>query len=81
MVNTLRGGPSERLGIQSADRITAVEGQNVAGIGITQDSVVSLLMGPRNTEVNVSIMKRLSVFTVDSAWFDCHSNGLSFLHG
>ena len=62
VVNTLRGGPSERLGIQSADRIVEVEGQNVAGAGITQDSVVSLLMGPRNTKVNVSIMRRDSVF-------------------
>ena len=62
VVNTLRGGPSERLGIQSADRIVAVEGKNVAGIGITQDSVVSLLMGPRNTRVNVSVMRRDSVF-------------------
>ena len=62
VVNTLRGGPSERLGIQSADRIVAVEGKNVAGIGITQDSVVSLLMGPRNTRVNVSVMRRDSLF-------------------
>ena len=49
VVNTLRSGPSERLGIQSADRIVEVEGLNVAGIGITQDSVVGLLTGPRNT--------------------------------
>ena len=62
VVNTLRGGPSERLGIQSADRIVEVEGLNVAGVGITQDSVVGLLMGPRNTKVNVSIMRRDSVF-------------------
>ena len=62
VVNTLRGGPSERLGIQSADRIVEVEGKNVAGIGITQDSVVSLLMGPRNTKVNVSILRRDSIF-------------------
>ena len=27
VVNTLRGGPSERLGIQSADRIVEVEGK------------------------------------------------------
>ena len=64
VVNTFRGGPSERLGIQSADRITVGEGQNVAGIGITQDSIVSLLMGPRNTKVNVSIMRRDSVFSL-----------------
>ena len=62
VVNTLRGGPSERLGIQSADRIVEVEGLNVAGVGITQDSVVGLLMGPRSTKVNVSIMRRDSVF-------------------
>ena len=64
VVNTLRGGPSERLGIQSADRIVAVEGKNVAGIGITQDSVVSLLMGPSKTKVDVSVMRMDSVFSL-----------------
>ena len=45
VVNPIPGGPSERLGIMAGDRIVTVDGENVAGIGITNDDVMKKLKG------------------------------------
>ncbi|MDX2284622.1 MAG: S41 family peptidase [Bacteroidia bacterium] len=54
----LPGGPSEKLGILTGDRIVKVEDSVVAGIGITNAQVTRLLKGPSNTQVRVSILRR-----------------------
>ncbi|HEX8040386.1 MAG TPA: S41 family peptidase, partial [Chryseosolibacter sp.] len=57
VLTPLSGGPSESLGIQSGDKIIAVDGKNVAGVGITNAGVMKALKGPRGTEVNVTILR------------------------
>ena len=57
VVSPLSGGPSEKLGIRSGDRIVKVDGENVAGIGMTNQKVVELLRGPGGSEVKVSIKR------------------------
>lgn len=57
VVTALSGGPSEALGIRSGDKIIEVDGENVAGIGITTQDVMRLLKGPRGSEVNVGILR------------------------
>lgn len=57
VVSALSGGPSEALGIRSGDKIIQVDGENVAGIGITTQDVMRLLKGPRGTEVIVTILR------------------------
>ena len=52
------GTPSEKLGIQSGDRIIEVDGENIAGIGITNEDVIKALKGPRGSKVMVSIMRK-----------------------
>ena len=52
------GTPSEKLGIQSGDRIIKVDGENIAGIGITNEDVIAALKGPRGSKVTVSIMRK-----------------------
>ncbi len=68
VVAPLSGGPSEALGIRSGDKIVEVDGQNVAGVGITTSDVMRLLKGPRGTKVQVSIKRpseaRLLSFTI-----------------
>jgi carboxyl-terminal processing protease len=54
----ISGGPSEKLGIMSGDRIVKVDGENVAGIGITNTQVMKRLKGPKGTEVKVDILRR-----------------------
>ena len=57
VVSPISGGPSERLGIRSSDRIVEVDGENVAGIGITNRDVMKLLKGPKGSIVQVGIQR------------------------
>jgi carboxyl-terminal processing protease len=47
------GSPAEAAGLVAGDRIVAVAGTSV--VGWTSDSVTTLLLGPANTEVDVSV--------------------------
>ena len=68
VVSPISGGPSEKLGIRSGDRIVEVDGENAAGIGITNRDVMKLLKGPKGTIVQVGIQrdgeKELLVFDI-----------------
>ena len=58
VVAPLTGGPSEKLGIQSGDQIINVDGKTVAGTGITNNDVFSLLRGPSGSVVAVDIRRK-----------------------
>lgn len=58
VVAPLTGGPSEKLGIQSGDQIIKVDGKTVAGTGITNNDVFSLLRGPSGSIVEVDIKRK-----------------------
>jgi carboxyl-terminal processing protease len=58
VIQAVRGGPSEKVGILAGDRIISVNDSVVAGVGTPQDSIVNMLRGPRNTTVNVGIKRK-----------------------
>ncbi len=58
VLNIIHGGPSEKNGIKQSDRIVKIEGQNVAGIKITNKEVIKKLKGEKGTKVNISIFRR-----------------------
>lgn len=58
VISPISGGPSEKVGINAGDRIVKIEGENVAGVGITNSDVISKLRGDKGTKVNVSIKRR-----------------------
>jgi carboxyl-terminal processing protease len=58
VVNTIPGGPSEKLGIRAGDRIIKIDGQVVAGVGVKNNDVFKKLSGKKGTEVLVSISRR-----------------------
>ncbi len=60
VVSPITGGPSEEIGIKSGDKIVEVDGENVAGIGITIRGVIDRLRGPKGSEVTVGILRRKS---------------------
>lgn len=60
IINVVSNGPSEKVGIQSGDRIVAVGDKVIAGVEFPQDSVIKLLRGPVGTTVEVSV-KRIGV--------------------
>ena len=57
VVSTIAGGPSEKLGIMSGDRIVEVDGETVAGIGIRNKGVMDRLKGPKGTHVDVGVRR------------------------
>ncbi len=57
IISVIAGGPSERAGLMSGDRIIAVDGRNVAGVRINQDSLVGMLKGVSGTSVHLDIMR------------------------
>jgi len=58
VVNTIKGGPSERLGILAGDRIVKVNGKLIAGVKFPMDSIPILLKGPTGTKVKVEIKRK-----------------------
>ncbi len=55
VVETIGGGPSARLGIQTNDRIVRIN--DSSSIGFTNDQVIQRLRGPKGTKVKVSIVR------------------------
>lgn len=68
VINTIEGGPSEKVGIMAGDQIVAVEGENIAGIGIKNSEIRSRLLGDKGTRVQLTIKRKnsdeLMTFTV-----------------
>ncbi len=83
VVSPIVGGPSEKLGIQSGDKIIKVEGENVAGTGITNQKVVDMLRGEKGTKVDVTIkrdgLEEPLHFTIKRDKIPIHSVRASYL--
>ncbi len=58
VIEPISGGPSEKVGLQSGDRIIKIDGEKVTGIGISNTGVRSRLMGMKGTKVNLSVFRR-----------------------
>lgn len=54
----LSGGPSEKVGLLAGDKIITVDGETVAGIGITNRGVIDRLRGKKGTTVVVGIKRQ-----------------------
>lgn len=57
IISVIPGGPSERVGILSGDRIVKVNGKTVAGVKVNQDSLVKMLKGPQGTKVKIDVKR------------------------
>ena len=82
VVSPIAGGPSEKLGILAGDRIVTVDGEMVAGVGVTNKDVQRLLKGPKGTMVTVGIKRsgerkllefeiirdKIPIYSVDAAF-------------
>jgi carboxyl-terminal processing protease len=68
VVSPISGGPSEKLGIQSGDRIISVEEEDIASTGVKNEDVIKLLRGEKGSAVNIIIKRRgqdeLIAFTI-----------------
>ena len=57
VVNTISGGPSEKLGILPGDKIIEVDNEVVAGTGIKNSGVRSRLLGEKDSKVLVAVKR------------------------
>jgi len=58
VINPIKGGPAERLGVLAGDRIIKINGRTVAGIKFQQDSIPKLLKGPTGTKVTIGVKRK-----------------------
>lgn len=58
VVNTIPGGPSEKLGMRAGDKIIQVNDKVLAGVKVKTSDVRDNLMGPKGTKVNVKVKRK-----------------------
>ncbi|MDR1808850.1 MAG: S41 family peptidase [Prevotella sp.] len=58
IIETIAGGPSEKVGIFPGDRIIQVNDTLIAGVKMTTKNIMKRLRGPKGTRVDVKVMRR-----------------------
>ena len=58
VVNVIKGGPSEKVGIMAGDRIVYVDDSLAANKKLKNEDVMRLLKGPKGTKVRVRVLRR-----------------------
>lgn len=57
IIETIGGGPSERVGIRPGDRIIMVNDTLIAGVKMANSDVMRRLRGPKGTTVDVKVLR------------------------
>lgn len=55
VLSVISGGPSEKAGLLTGDRLLKVNGRDIAGTKTPQDTMVRLMKGPKGTKVAITI--------------------------
>jgi carboxyl-terminal processing protease len=58
VVNTIEGGPCEKVGVQAGDKIVLIDDENVAGMGLQNSGVRKRLLGDKGSLVVLKIKRR-----------------------
>jgi carboxyl-terminal processing protease len=58
VIQTISGGPSEKIGIMPGDRIVTINDTIVAGVGLPDQEIVNRLRGIRGTKVMVGVKRQ-----------------------
>jgi carboxyl-terminal processing protease len=58
VVSPVPGGPSEKVGIMTGDKIVRIDGESSTGSHVTNQFVMDRLRGQRGSKVNVGIVRR-----------------------
>lgn len=57
VIQTIAGGPSERVGILAGDRIVTVNDTTIAGVKMSNKDIMKRLRGPKGTKVMVMVKR------------------------
>lgn len=55
VLNVISGGPAEKAGLLTGDRIMKVNDRNIAGTKTPQDTMVHLMRGPKGSKVTLTV--------------------------
>lgn len=69
VIQTVAGGPSERVGMLAGDRIIAVNDTNIAGQKMKNSRIMKMLRGPKGTTVDVRVLRNAGTARPDSIDF------------
>lgn len=58
VIQTINGGPSEKVGIMAGDRIVAVNDTAIAGVKMSREDIMRRLRGKKGTKVDLTIIRR-----------------------
>lgn len=58
VIKPTEGGPSERAGIMSGDRILLADGDTIFGRNITNEAIIEKLKGDKNTKVKLTVYRK-----------------------
>lgn len=87
VIQTISGGPSERVGMQAGDRIIAVNDTVIAGVGMKNTDIMKRLRGPKGTDVDVKVLRQqdtidfritrddIPIYSVDASFMVDPNNG------
>lgn len=91
VIQTVSGGPSERVGILAGDRIIAVNDSVIAGVKMKNSDIMKRLRGPKGTDVAVKVLRQqgqnrdtidfnitradIPIYSVDAAYMVDKSTG------
>lgn len=81
IIEVIPGGPSEKIGLQSGDRIIKVDSVVIAGVNYPQDSMVRRMKGPSGTKVTVTVGRdgELVPFEITRGKIPTHSVDCAFM--
>ena len=83
VIQTVSGGPSEKMGILAGDRIVSVNDTAIAGVKMSKEEIMKRLRGPKGTKVLLGIVRpgiadRLS-FTITRDKIPVHSIDATYM--
>ncbi len=58
VIQTVAGGPSEKVGVLAGDRIIKVNDTVIAGVKMKNSEIMKRLKGPKGTTVNITVLRR-----------------------
>ena len=57
VISTIENGPADKVGILAGDQIIAIDGENIAGVGLKNSDVRAKLLGEKGSKVKVTILR------------------------
>lgn len=83
VIETIAGGPSEKVGIRPGDKIMLVNDTIISGVKKPNNEVIKMLRGKKGTKVNVKILRKgfddLLAFTITRDKIPIYSLDASYM--